>query len=251
MIKLNKFFTISLVIFLSLLSVPTIVLARDGDNGTTTITSTTTSVKTTLTKTPEMERTDDKDRTTSTDDKKVDKTDLPKPKTFNDRCQVVEKHSDDLSDKFTRGRDDNIQHFNKAVSTLGTLSSKLKEKGISTTNLDSEITVLKQKIQKYNDDVTVLANYLMTVKKDVCTNTTTLTLPPLKTSNETKSAKARQLMGVLKSDMDDIKNYFKNTIKPTLESLKKSIQESETPKPSVSITLSTSLTPTISITPEQ
>ncbi|HSX45086.1 MAG TPA: hypothetical protein VLF39_03205 [Candidatus Saccharimonadales bacterium] len=102
--------------------------------------------------------------------------------------------------------------YTNLVDRLNKLVDKLKTKGIDTTKLESEITVIKGKIDTFNND-------LATYKQDVGD------LKDLNCSSDPVGFKAslestRTERQTLVNDGKAIKDYVKNTIKPTLKDIR-------------------------------
>jgi hypothetical protein len=110
--------------------------------------------------------------------------------------------------------------YANVIEKFNTLSEKLKNKGVDTTEFDADIATLKTKVDTLNTD---LATYKQAVTDLVAMDCKT-DPEGFKASLET----ARASLLKLKTDSDAIKAYIKDTIKPLLVTIRAQL---ETDKP--------------------
>lgn len=105
--------------------------------------------------------------------------------------------------------------YRKLGTKLGELITKLKAANVDTTKLESERTVLQDKIKTFNDD---LAEYKLAVS-DLSTMDCKTDAEGFKASLQDARTKREKL----KTDATDIRTYVKDTIKPTLQEIRKTL----------------------------
>ncbi len=106
--------------------------------------------------------------------------------------------------------------YGNLVDRLTKLSTKLKDKGVDTTTLNSEITTLKAKIATFTTDLTAYKQTVKDLKTMDCVSDPTA----FKASLET----ARTAREKVSKDATDIRTYLTVTIKPTLKELRSKVE---------------------------
>ncbi|MDB5186458.1 MAG: hypothetical protein JWL85_981 [Candidatus Saccharibacteria bacterium] len=105
------------------------------------------------------------------------------------------------------------------VDRLTGVSTKLKDRGLDTAALDSEIAVLKTKIDVYKADLSAYKQAVSDVAAMDCATDPVAFKATLQT--------ARTLQAKLKTSDKDVKAYVHNTIKPTLKVLRDQLEAKE------------------------
>lgn len=110
--------------------------------------------------------------------------------------------------------------YTKLDTKLGTLITKLKAANVDTTTLEQQRTTLEDKIETFNTDMTTYKQAVSDLAAMDCKSDPTA----FKASLET----ARTLRNKLKDDATAIRTYVKDTIKPTLQDIRKTLAEQKT-----------------------
>jgi chromosome segregation ATPase len=105
------------------------------------------------------------------------------------------------------------------VERLTELSTKLKNKGVDTTELDATIETLQAKVTTFNADLVVYKQAITDLEAMDC-----VTDPDgFKASLEA----ARTALDKVKADSTDIRSYVKDTIKPILKTIREALEGQE------------------------
>lgn len=136
------------------------------------------------------------------------------------KCKSAQGIITSVGNKAEKAQTARTQAYGAVVANLSTLSTKLKAAGIDTTTLQSEIDTLKSKINTYNTDV---ANY-----KQVVADLSTMNCVQDPTSFQASLDAARAALNTVRTDATATRDYIKNTVKPTLETLKKQLTATKT-----------------------
>ncbi|MGH7249826.1 MAG: hypothetical protein ACREGC_02530, partial [Minisyncoccia bacterium] len=110
--------------------------------------------------------------------------------------------------------------YDNLESRLDKLTTNLKAKSVDTTTLEQQITELKSKITTYNTDLTAYKQSLSDLKAVDC-----------KTDPDGFQAAlqaARSAHDTLVNDALAVRTYLVDTIRPTLESIAKSLESTST-----------------------
>lgn len=105
-----------------------------------------------------------------------------------------------------------IEHLNKLVE-------KLKAKGIDTSTLETQIAELKTKIDTFKTDLEAYKQEIADLKEMDCTADPTAFKAALEAARESKAK--------LKESAKSIRDYVKNTIKPTLVGIRQQLANQE------------------------
>ncbi|HSX27616.1 MAG TPA: hypothetical protein VLG25_02440 [Patescibacteria group bacterium] len=111
------------------------------------------------------------------------------------------------------------QVYTNLVNRLTKMSTQLKDQGLDTTTLDSQIDELKTKIATFETDMSSYQQAISDLQEMNCMADPT----GFKASLEAARTARAQVL----SDSVAIKDYVKNTIKPTLEDLHKQLESQE------------------------
>ncbi len=106
--------------------------------------------------------------------------------------------------------------YGELTERLTKLNDKLKSQGADTTQLQAQITVLTAKIETFHND---LDTYQLAVS-DLSTMDCTADPAAFKASLES----ARKARDKVRADANDIRIYVKDTIKPTLQAVRKQLE---------------------------
>jgi chromosome segregation ATPase len=137
-----------------------------------------------------------------------------------DRCKQAQGGGINSLDGRIKGVETSRNEVHKnLLDRLTSLVEKLKAKGVDTTKLESEIAVLKTKIDTFKAD-------LATYKQDIAD------LKAMDCSTDPTAFKAELLVArtqrdKLKADVTDIRKYVTDTIKPTLKEIHDQLEATE------------------------
>jgi len=134
-------------------------------------------------------------------------------KAFHDaRCA---KFKDKMETKISNIQDKQEQHKNtldNLTNRLGTLISRLNDKGYDTAQLKTDRDTLSKKIEKFKSDVDALAEEANNTKDNVCSDDDTKIKANL--------GETRTLVQAVRSDIKDIRTFYQNEIRPDIQAIK-------------------------------
>lgn len=110
------------------------------------------------------------------------------------------------------------QAYTELTKILNNLKTKLKDKGVDTAELEAEITELSTKITTYSTDLAAYKQKLSDLKSLDCQADPT--------AFEAALTDARTARDKLITDIKAIRTYVKDTIKPTLQKIRTSLESS-------------------------
>lgn len=128
------------------------------------------------------------------------------------RCEAVTSRISERVSRYDEGKVRRVNAYNNMVDRLTKLSANLKTKGFTTTTLDSDITTLKGKIAKFEADYASFIAKLKETQGFACG----------KSDGEfrDKLRESKELLPILRSDAQDIRQYFVNTIKVDIKAIR-------------------------------
>lgn len=132
------------------------------------------------------------------------------------KCKPAQAVVGKLQTKFGNSVTKRTQAYEQLQKNLDGLIEKLKAKDVDTATLESQITALKAKIATYSTDLTAYKDSLADLKEVDCA------ADPDAFQAALESARAAHQK--LVADVVAIKTYVKDTIKPTLVTIRKSIE---------------------------
>jgi hypothetical protein len=113
---------------------------------------------------------------------------------------------------------DNV--YTQLVKRLNDLSGKLKDKGLDTTQLNTEITELQTKIDTFNTDLDAY--------KQAVTDLAAMDCAADPTAFKASLEAARTLQTKVKDDVVAIRTYVNDTIKTTLKDIRAQLEKQDT-----------------------
>lgn len=222
----------------SLVATPVTVLAHEGDVQSESTTNTSTSDSTATTEAKKKEMTDRINK--FKEQFKIKQTEAQKT-VLKAKCTsaqgVVKKHHEKFGNSVTK----RTNAYKNLHDRLDKLVTKLKEKGVDTTTLEQQVTVLNTMLDNYNTDLTAYKQTLSDLKDVDC-----------KTDPDAFKAAleaARAAHSKLVTDVTEIRAYLKDTIKSTLQAIKDSLENTESNSgddPQQNATINTQQEPTTS-----
>jgi hypothetical protein len=106
--------------------------------------------------------------------------------------------------------------YGKIVTRLTELSTKLKNRGASTTELDAAVTTLQAKVTTFNTDFATYKQVVSDLKDMECATDPEAFQASLQT--------ARTALTKVNTDATDIRAYVKDTIKPILQKIRAELE---------------------------
>ncbi len=135
------------------------------------------------------------------------------------KCKASQGNLSSLKGRINGIETSRTNVYRELVERLTKLSGKLKEKGADTSQLDSQISELKTKIDSFNSD---LASY-----KEAVSDLAAMDCVQDPTAFKASLDTARTARQKVSDDAAAIKAYVKDTIKPTLQQLRASLEKTE------------------------
>jgi hypothetical protein len=194
-----------------------IAFAVDGDTNTTTTTSTETKPEDTAT-TPDDKAALQERLTKRKAELKTKLTNAQKL-LLKGKCKASQGRISSVSGRIKGIETSHGKVHANIVERLTELSTKLKNKGVDTTELDAAIETLQTKVTTFNADLVVYKQAITDLEAMDC-----VTDPDgFKASLEA----ARTALDQVKSDSTDIRSYVKDTIKPILKTIRETLESQE------------------------
>lgn len=109
--------------------------------------------------------------------------------------------------------------LNNLVSRFETLISRLDSKGYDVGQLKTDLNTLNDKIDNFKDDSNALAEQVKNTKEAVCDDTDT--------KIKTNLGETRTLVQKVRSDVKEIRTFYKNEIRSDIRELRNQNPESE------------------------
>ena len=140
------------------------------------------------------------------------------------RCFVAQNLIEQRVETYRKNRDNHITRYNRMKDRLTALVNRLTENGHDTTKVKADLLVLEGKIQKFAADSAAFHKKLEEANDYNCGDA--------EGAFKSRIEEARDLLKIVRADAADIRDYFKNTIKPDFQALRGS-KPSPSPSPSV------------------
>ena len=135
------------------------------------------------------------------------------------KCKAAQTIAAKLNDRFGTSVTTRTKAYDNLSKHLTDIIAKLKDKGVDVTKLQQESTELQAKIATYKTDLASYKQALSDVKTIDCVADPAAFKAALQT--------ARTAHDKLVADAIAVKAYVKDTIKPTLEEIRKSLEAQE------------------------
>lgn len=135
------------------------------------------------------------------------------------RCQSAQGKITSANANIKSFRLARIEVYKKVVTRLTELSTKLKEAEVDTTELDKQITELQTMVNNFETNVTELSQAGADLANMECTADPT----SFKAALEVMRAERKSIS----DDSAAIRAYIKDTIKPTLQTIRQSVDKPE------------------------
>ncbi len=135
------------------------------------------------------------------------------------KCKASQGKVSSVVDRIKGLETSRAQVYSNTINRLNKLSEKLKEKGIDTTELNTDIAVLQEKIDGFNSDI---ANFKQIVSDLVAMDCET---DPEGFGASLEAARAARLQ--VHTDGADVRTYLTDTIKPLLKTIRSGLAKTE------------------------
>lgn len=133
------------------------------------------------------------------------------------RCEQIKEKTRSRIEKFEGNNKYHQKNFNLIKQNIEEIVALFKEAGLNTANLESYLTILETKLAKLYADHAAFIVALEASEGVSCDN--------IESEIKGKFKIAKQEGEDIKADIIDVKNYYKDTIRPELISLKKEYLE--------------------------
>lgn len=147
---------------------------------------------------------------------KLDAKEQEKLKT---RCKPAQTIVKNVGERFNTKAPGRAKIYDELVTRLNSLVTKLKAKGVDTTELEQEISMLQTKVTLFNTDLAAYKQALSDLRDVDCVTDPTAFKAALEA--------ARTAHDKVIKDAADVKAYVKDTIKPTLQKIRSVLEEQE------------------------
>jgi len=129
------------------------------------------------------------------------------------RCEKIKEKIANRNEFFEKNKERQLNAYNNLSDRLNKFAEKLKLKGYDVSDLEADLKVLNEKIQKFSADQDAYIGELNGVKDYLCEKTDA--------ESKTKMDELRASLKQVRQDAKDIREYYRNTIKPDLQAIKK------------------------------
>ncbi|MFA7209068.1 MAG: hypothetical protein WC120_02165 [Parcubacteria group bacterium] len=128
------------------------------------------------------------------------------------RCARIQERIDNGSANIGNRKEKHMSVYGNMVDRISKFMAKLEDKGYDVSKIQSDLAVLKEKIQKFSDDYAAQAAKIGDTKNLVCGQS----------DGEFKSGlvEARAMMKTVRADAADIRNYMLKTVRPDIQALR-------------------------------
>lgn len=158
------------------------------------------------------------------------------------RCDVIESRVATITTRHENNKSRNVIAYENMYTRLTKVASRFEAKGLDVSTLTADLAILNNKIIKLKTDHATYLTSLLDSKQYACG----------KSEGEFKSTltQARAKMAIVKTDIQDIKNFYQTTIKTDVTALKLLVEKTEkTSSEATSRTTSTGTATVPTITP--
>jgi uncharacterized protein YoxC len=158
-----------------------------------------------------------------------------------DRCEDVTAHVDEVLAGYNTNHQGQVVKHEKMLERLRKMNENLIAKGYETADLVAAVQVLGEKIEKLNADHETFIGELEDTKEFACGES--------EGAFKTAMEEARAAMKVVRADVEDIRTYYRDTIRPAIEALKAQ-KPDVSPSPEDDTSGTPSAEPTAVVSPE-
>lgn len=139
------------------------------------------------------------------------------------KCDATTQRIDKRIEQYNKNKDTHLMKYKNMQERFLTLADRLDKKGYNTTQLRTDGKTLDAKIKKSTDDYASFITKLEATKQYTCG----ASQGQFKTSLEA----ARAQLKIFRSDVQDVRSFYKLTVKTDLQALKnQKVKASSSPK---------------------
>ncbi|MBA3758250.1 hypothetical protein H0X10_01290 [Candidatus Saccharibacteria bacterium] len=210
--RFSAIISASLLVFV-LSFVPITVLAQETENNT----PTTTTQQTTSTDEEPLDPVKLKERLTKRKTDLKTRIDATKQARLKSRCKASQGNLSSIRGRIKGLETSRSNVYENLVNRLTKLNDKLKEKGVNTAELESQITQLNSLIETFNTDLAAYKEAVGDMAGMDCASDPTAFQASLDAARTARAKTAE--------DAKAIRSYLTDTIKPTLKVLKSQVEQ--------------------------
>jgi chromosome segregation ATPase len=127
-------------------------------------------------------------------------------------CEKIQNKINEKHGSLEEKKGKHMERYDNLKSRLNTLIERLSAKGYDTAQLEKDLSDLGVKIDKFSSDFEVFKTKKEELKTYVCDKTNA--------EFKAKLAETKVALKTLQKDAKDIKDFYKNQIKPDIKDLK-------------------------------
>jgi hypothetical protein len=128
------------------------------------------------------------------------------------RCAKFKEKIEGKTSSMGEKYDKHLSAYNNLASRLDTLISRLEDKDYDVAQLKTDLAILNNKIDKFEEDYKVLFEKVDTTKGKVCDDPDA--------TIKTKLGDVRKLIQAVRKDAKEIRDYYKNEIREDILAVK-------------------------------
>ena len=135
------------------------------------------------------------------------------------KCDKAENVIAKIVERYTATRRDHVEKFNAFRKRYDEMVNNLGTKGYNVTDLKKYSKAMETKISTYASDLSAFMQSLKASQELSCGESNGKYVETVKATKE--------LLKKVRTDIQDIKNYYHDTVRPALVNLKKDVKESK------------------------
>ncbi|MCX6763847.1 MAG: hypothetical protein NTZ97_03925 [Candidatus Moranbacteria bacterium] len=150
---------------------------------------------------------------------KKDQLKEQRQKNIEDKCKLVGDRITERLNNFQNKQNSDTTIFGNVKGRLDNLAVRLKNKGLDTSKLETDLKTLADKITKVNTDYASVISSLKDTENFTCGNSQGQFMGKL--------GAARSILMAVRQDRLAVKEYIKNTIRPDILALRQQLVKTE------------------------
>lgn len=132
------------------------------------------------------------------------------------RCEKIQNRIGNRINKYDEGKISTENVYKRLKTRIGNLVTKLENNGIDASKLKNDLSTLNEKIEKVASDYGVFVAALKETKNYACGES--------QGQFRNKLQESRKLLGTVKQDRKETREYVVNTIIPDIKSLREQLK---------------------------
>ena len=127
-------------------------------------------------------------------------------------CQALNHRIEGRLRQFDEGRDGHLRRFVNLRDRLGNMTDKLEQRGFNVSQARADLTILDEKILKFDEDYALFIQKLNDTRKFVCSHSN----GSFKSSLDAAKAQLK----IVRQDAEDIREFIKKIVRADFKDLR-------------------------------